>query len=215
MSVATGEIAARWDRAKGAVHGLPTEVRRVAPAMIHEDVAGAGCGSRSARSSNRAHRRPTCSSPPSARRPGARPAPASSSTPTPVSACSPSCATSPDSHVVAIETSKSAVADARENLAGRRHDIVRGEVGGWRPAADLGAEVVIADPARTGLGAPGVAALARLGAPVLVLVSCDPASLGRDAMLLDRAGYAHERSEVIDTFPETTHIEVVSRFSRG
>jgi 23S rRNA (uracil1939-C5)-methyltransferase len=74
--------------------------------------------------------------------------------------------------------------------------------------------VVIADPARSGLGRPGAAALVRAGAPVLVLVSCDPASLGRDAKLLDEAGYRHERSEVLDTFPHTTHIEVVSRFAR-
>jgi 23S rRNA (uracil1939-C5)-methyltransferase len=124
------------------------------------------------------------------------------------------CVTAPESHVVAIETSRPAVADARENLAGRSHDIVRGEVGGWRPAADLCVDVVIADPARSGLGAPGVAALSRTEAPVLVLVSCDPASLGRDAALLGRAGYEHQQSEVIDTFPQTTHIEVVSRFAR-
>jgi 23S rRNA (uracil1939-C5)-methyltransferase len=125
------------------------------------------------------------------------------------------CATGADTYVVAIETSRSAIADAHENLGGRRHDLVRGEVGGWRAPADLGAEVVIADPARSGLGAPGCAALVRLGAPVLVLVSCDPGSLGRDAKLLSRAGYVHQRSELIDTFPHTTHIEVVSRFTRG
>jgi 23S rRNA (uracil1939-C5)-methyltransferase len=124
------------------------------------------------------------------------------------------CATSPESHVIAIETSRSAEADAKENLAGRSCEIVRGEVGGWHPQSDLRADVVIADPARSGLGTPGVRALARAEAPVLVLVSCDPASLGRDAMLLDRAGYAHEGSEVVDTFPQTTHIEVVSRFAR-
>ena len=124
------------------------------------------------------------------------------------------CATSADSYVVAVETSRSAVADAQENLNTRRHEVVRGEVGGWHAAADLGAEVVIADPARSGLGAPGCAALTRLDAPVLVLVSCDPGSLGRDAKLLGRAGYVHERSEVVDTFPQTTHIEVVSRFTR-
>jgi 23S rRNA (uracil1939-C5)-methyltransferase len=48
-----------------------------------------------------------------------------------------------------------------------------------------------------------------------VLISCDPASLARDAKLLARAGYVHDRSEVVDTFPHTTHIEVVSRFIRG
>ena len=51
-------------------------------------------------------------------------------------------------------------------------------------------------------------------APVLVLVSCDPASLGRDARLLAQAGYGHERSEIVDTFPHTTHVEVVTRFRR-
>ena len=111
------------------------------------------------------------------------------------------CATAPESHVVAIETSRSAVADARENLSGRSYDLVRGEVGGWRAPAGLDVDVVIADPARSGLGAPGTAALTRLDAPVLVLVSCDPGSLGRDAKLLGRDGYVHERSELIDTFP--------------
>ena len=72
---------------------------------------------------------------------------------------------------------------------------------------------MLADPARSGLGKPGVAALARLGAPVLVLVSCDAASLGRDAKLLAAAGYRHERSELVDTFPHTTHVEVVTRFT--
>jgi 23S rRNA (uracil1939-C5)-methyltransferase len=214
MSVATGEIAARWDRATGGVRGLPTEVRRGGDAMIHEEVAGrrlrVSIGSFFQSGPQAADLLVAAV---------ARAAPELTSAGVVVDAYSgvgmfAACATSPDSHVVAIETSKSAIADARENLAGRSHDIARGEVGGWRPAADLGAEVVIADPARSGLGAPGVGALVRADAPVLVLVSCDPASLARDAMLLDRAGYAHERSEVIDTFPETTHIEVVSRFVR-
>ncbi len=74
---------------------------------------------------------------------------------------------------------------------------------------------MIADPARSGLGVPGVTALERTGAGVLVLVSCDPASLGRDAKLLGRAGYRLEWSEVVDTFPQTTHVEAVSRFTRG
>ena len=78
-----------------------------------------------------------------------------SSTPMPESGCSPPAPQRPTSYVVAIETSRSAVADAEENLSARRHEIVRGEVGGWRAPADLGAEVVIADPARSGLGAPG------------------------------------------------------------
>jgi 23S rRNA (uracil1939-C5)-methyltransferase len=214
MSVATGEIAARWDRASGAVHGLPTEVRRDGNAALHEGVAGRRLrvsigsffqsGPQAAELIVAAVRRA---------------APELPDAVVVVDAYSgvgtlAVCATATESHVVAVETSRSALADARANLAGRSHEIVRGEVGGWRPPADLGVDVVIADPARSGLGGPGVAAVARTGAPVLVLVSCDPASLGRDAALLGRAGYEHRQSEVIDTFPQTTHIEVVSRFAR-
>ena len=214
MSVATGEIAARWDRTKGAVGDLPPEVQRGSAAVIREDVGG--------------HRLRVSigsffqSGPQAAALLVAavrRAAPELDTAAVVVDAYAgvgmfAVCAASPESYVVAVETSRSAVADAEENLNARRHEIVRGEVGGWRAPADLGAEVVVADPARSGLGAPGTAALARLDAPVLVLVSCDPGSLGRDAKLLGRAGYAHERSEVIDTFPQTTHIEVVSRFTR-
>ncbi|MEY3092464.1 MAG: hypothetical protein RIU67_1247, partial [Actinomycetota bacterium] len=52
------------------------------------------------------------------------------------------------------------------------------------------------------------------GAAVIVLVSCDPASLGRDARLLDAAGYRLDGCEVLDLFPQTHHVEAVSRFVR-
>jgi 23S rRNA (uracil1939-C5)-methyltransferase len=48
----------------------------------------------------------------------------------------------------------------------------------------------------------------------LVLVSCDPASLARDAALLDVAGYHLARWQVVDLFPQTAHVEVVARFDR-
>jgi 23S rRNA (uracil1939-C5)-methyltransferase len=104
------------------------------------------------------------------------------------------------------------VADARHNLAGREGEVVRTEVGGWHQPSGTTVDVVLADPARTGLGRPGVAALSRTAAPVLVVVSCDAASLGRDTKLLAGAGYRHARTEVVDTFPQTTHVEAVTRF---
>jgi 23S rRNA (uracil1939-C5)-methyltransferase len=214
MSVATGDVVARWDRSKGDVHGLPPEVQRGGSAAIVEDVRGHRLkvsvgsffqsGPQAAALLVDAVRRA---------------APELVGAAVVVDAYAgvgmfAVCATAPDAYVVAVETSRSAVADAAVNLVARRHEIVRGEVGGWRATPDLDVDVVVADPARSGLGAPGTAALTRVGAPVIVLVSCDPASLGRDAQLLGRAGYAHVRSEVVDTFPQTTHIEVVSRFER-
>lgn len=113
--------------------------------------------------------------------------------------------------VVAVEISESAVADAEVNLAGLPVRIVRSTIERWTPEP---AAVVVADPPRAGLGRAGVDVAVATGAPTLVLVSCDAASLGRDAGLLVAEGYRLERSRVLDLFPQSSHVEVVSRFVR-
>ncbi len=119
--------------------------------------------------------------------------------------------------VTAVERDRSAVADARVNLADLDAKVVASEVGRWRPTGKRAhsVDVVVADPSRPGLGRPGVAALAALGAPRLVLVSCDPASLGRDVALLAAAGYRLVSVALVDAFPHTFHVETVSRFDRA
>lgn len=112
---------------------------------------------------------------------------------------------------VVVERSPSSVADARQNLEGLPVRVVKADVDRWNPSP---ADLVVADPSRAGLGKKAVAALAATQAPVLVLVSCDPAALGRDAKLLAAQGFRLERSELVDLFPQTHHTEVVSRFLR-
>ncbi len=115
--------------------------------------------------------------------------------------------------VVAIESDPPAVADARVNLADLDARVVPMEVGRWRPAAgDANADVMVADPSRTGLGRPGVRSVAASGAGRLVLVSCDPASLARDVVLLGDAGYRLAGVTLVDAFPHTFHVETVARF---
>jgi 23S rRNA (uracil1939-C5)-methyltransferase len=82
----------------------------------------------------------------------------------------------------------------------------------WKPLDRQRFDVAIADPARNGLGKPGAAAIVAARARVIVLVSCDPASLARDTTLLGAAGYRHEASVVLDLFPHTHHVETVTRF---
>jgi 23S rRNA (uracil1939-C5)-methyltransferase len=45
-------------------------------------------------------------------------------------------------------------------------------------------------------------------------VSCDPASLARDSVLLSGAGYHLRSVALVDSFPDTFHVETVSRFDR-
>jgi len=215
VSAATGELAARWDRSKGDVHGLPDGTPVGSSVTLQEDV----CGHRLQVSMGSFFQAgPTAAQ--ALVEAVQRAAPELADAALVVDAYAgigmfARCATAPGTRVIAIETSRSAVADASHNLSDREAQVVRGEVGGWHAPPDVAVDVAIADPARTGLGKPGVHALARAKAPVLVLVSCDPASLGRDAKLLAAAGYQHERSEVVDTFPHTTQVEAVTRFVRN
>lgn len=112
--------------------------------------------------------------------------------------------------VIAVESSPSAAADARHNLAGLPARVVRADVRRWRPHR---VQLVVADPPRAGLGRAGVATVVTCRPERLVLVSCDPASLGRDASLLAAAGYQLERATPVDLFPHTPHVEVVSVFA--
>lgn len=116
-----------------------------------------------------------------------------------------------DWQIIAVEQNRAALADAKHNLADLSPTVVRCSIDAWRPAP---VDVVVADPARAGLGARSVGAIEASGAGLVVLVSCDPASLGRDAGLLTKAGYRFVRTSLIDLFPQTWHLETVSVFVR-
>jgi 23S rRNA (uracil1939-C5)-methyltransferase len=215
VSASTGEVTALWDAGSGAVSGLPSDVATGPQATLTEVIAG----------------HPLRVSAPSFFQSGSA---AAELLVERVRSAAPEltgarrvldayagvglfavAATSPDTHVVAVESSRSAVADCRENLGDRRARVERRQVAEWRPKPRESFDVVIADPARTGLGKPGARAVAAAAAPVVVLVSCDPVSLARDAALLRHHGYIHESTEVIDLFPGTHHVEAVTRFVRA
>jgi 23S rRNA (uracil1939-C5)-methyltransferase len=75
-------------------------------------------------------------------------------------------------------------------------------------------DAVVLDPPRTGLEAAACTALAALHAPVIVYVSCDPATLARDLGRLAADGYRVERAWPLDLMPQTAHVEVVVRAVR-
>lgn len=113
--------------------------------------------------------------------------------------------------MVAVEREGDATSDAIVNLAGDDIEVVTTPVERWAPVP---AEVVVADPARSGLGRRAVEVVGATGATGVVLVSCDAASLGRDTALLAAQGFSHQGSEVIDMFVHSHHVEVISSFIR-
>ena len=76
-------------------------------------------------------------------------------------------------------------------------------------------DVVVVDPPRAGLSGKALRHVARLEAPRLVYVSCNPTTLAGNAKELIRDwGYRLERARPVDMFPHTPHIETVALFAR-
>lgn len=111
----------------------------------------------------------------------------------------------------AVEGSPTAFTDAIANVGELGVEVVGSDVLRWKPTA---ADLVVADPSRSGLGRGGVEVVAGTGATRVILISCDAASLGRDAGLLIAAGYRLSSVTPVDLFPQTFRVEVVSVFDR-
>jgi 23S rRNA (uracil1939-C5)-methyltransferase len=73
---------------------------------------------------------------------------------------------------------------------------------------------VIVDPPRTGMSRDALDGLLRLQAARIVYVSCDVATLARDARRIVDAGYTIDRADGFDLFPNTPHVETVVVFVR-
>ena len=82
------------------------------------------------------------------------------------------------------------------------------------PGLDLRPDLILVDPPREGIQSAALDGLLRLAAPRLVYVSCDPATLGRDARRLSAAGYQLETITLFDQFPQTYHIESISLWQK-
>lgn len=122
--------------------------------------------------------------------------------------------------VVAIEIVPEAVRDAQENAARNGFQRYRALCGDVRvvlreqrdelPAPD----VAIVDPPRAGLSGGAVRRILELAPPVLVYVSCQPATFADNAKRFVEGGYRLEWVRPVDMFPQTPHIEAVARFTR-
>ncbi len=82
-----------------------------------------------------------------------------------------------------------------------------------REALETG--TVIVDPPRTGISKDALGNLVRARPAHLVYVSCDIATLARDARVLLDGGYALDSVTGFDLFPNTAHVETVTRFRRS
>lgn len=122
-------------------------------------------------------------------------------------------------HVVGIEIVEAAVRDARDNAA--RNGIANAEfIAGASEevlprlvAQGLRPDVAVVDPPRKGCEEPVLRAIAAAAPARIVYVSCNPATLARDAAVLASLGYAPARVQCVDMFCWTGAVETVLLFS--
>ncbi len=119
--------------------------------------------------------------------------------------------------VIGLEMAPSAVADAENNC---RHNqiencrFVPGDIRETLPAISKRPEVLVIDPPRAGMHPDVVKQVLALSADRIVYVSCNPATLARDLILLKDA-YQIKEVQPVDLFPHTYHIESVVKLVKN
>lgn len=117
-----------------------------------------------------------------------------------------------DLHANAAQAARIAtVKGAVERFVASATRVLRQKMSGYEGPM---AETVIVDPPRTGMSREALDTVLGLNARLLVYVSCDVATLARDARRIVDAGYAIRRADAFDLFPNTPHVETVIVFER-
>lgn len=122
--------------------------------------------------------------------------------------------------VVGIEEIAPAIDDARVNAKLNGYDHAHFHVGDVKDVLDAQfvekygkPDLIITDPPRAGMHPDVVQTLLQINAPRIVYVSCNPATQARDLALMD-AQYRVLKSQAVDMFPHTHHIENVVLLER-
>jgi len=117
--------------------------------------------------------------------------------------------------VIGVEVVAEAIEDAKENAALNDIEHARFFTGDVAEVCDDAffaehgrPDVIITDPPRAGMHEKLVRKILDMEAPIVVYVSCNPATQARDLNLLDEK-YTVTRVRPVDMFPHTHHIENV------
>ncbi len=117
--------------------------------------------------------------------------------------------------MIGIESNLSACEDYLYNLAKFEnvalYDLPAEDV---LPDLEISPDIILVDPPRSGLSKTVLDSVIGLDPDLIAYVSCDPATLARDAQRLSKQGYSLAESTPVDMFPQTYHIESVSLFRR-
>ena len=123
-------------------------------------------------------------------------------------------------HVIGIEIVPQAIRDAEENAKANGvtnaefHAAAAENLLPQLVAQGLRPDVIVLDPPRKGCEEAVLRAIAEAAPRRVVYVSCDPATLARDAKLLSALGYGPDACQPVDMFCQTGSVETVLSLSK-
>ncbi len=118
--------------------------------------------------------------------------------------------------VVGLEMIRSAVEDAAKNCRRNRIDncsFIAGDIRHTLKQVDFAPDVMVIDPPRAGMHKDVVKQILAMAPPRIVYVSCNPATMARDLVLM-KDDYRLVEVQPVDMFPHTYHIESVTLLDR-
>ncbi len=114
--------------------------------------------------------------------------------------------------VIAIESNKNAVEDAKGNLLLNDVDNIDFKLGKVEDLIDelkeINVDTIVLDPPRTGSDKKTLKSLLKIKPKSIVYISCNPVTLARDYNVI-RSMYDIEEIRGFDMFPNTYHVETV------
>lgn len=122
--------------------------------------------------------------------------------------------------IIGVEEIPQAVENARANAAASGVENARficadaGEAALRLESEGIRPDVVVLDPPRKGCSQEVVETVVRMAPERVVYVSCEPATLARDAARFAGLGYTPTRVTGVDMFPRTANVETVVLLSR-
>ena len=125
--------------------------------------------------------------------------------------------------VIAVDANLAAIRDLRANSEAAGLNVISHNLHSeeFLKKCDEKPGLIILDPPRSGLGQAATTQLARVQAPEIIYLSCDPSTLARDLAILlqtermpasakpDAPRYEIASVELFDLFPQTHHIETL------
>ncbi len=118
--------------------------------------------------------------------------------------------------VIAIEENPTAIEDGQVNLELNQitnvsfcSGTVEKHMAALRQQS-IKPEVLILDPPRKGLSLEVLSSTLALSCPLIIYISCNPATLARDLAALTQGGYKIKSIQPLDMFPHTYHVESVA-----